>query len=66
MRRRRGSKLRVDYKNSNKSKVRANVEHVFAVMKRQFGFSKVRYKGREQKTHYLFVSSALVNLVMAK
>ncbi|MCP5443679.1 MAG: IS5 family transposase [Chromatiaceae bacterium] len=53
-------------KNRNKSKVRAKVEHLFAVMKRQFGFSKVRYKGLEKNAHHLFVSCALVNLVMAK
>jgi hypothetical protein len=32
-------------KNRNKSKVRARVEHVFAVVKRLWGFSKVRYRG---------------------
>lgn len=31
--------------NRIKSKTRSRVEHVFAVVKRQFGFSKVRYKG---------------------
>ena len=53
-------------RNRNKSKVRAKVEHLFAVMKRQFGFSKVRYKGLEKNAHHLFVSCSLVNLVMAK
>jgi IS5 family transposase len=32
-------------KNRVKSQVRAKVEHVFAVMKLKFGFTKVRYKG---------------------
>ncbi len=32
-------------KNREKSKVRARVEHVFAIIKRQWGFSKVRYRG---------------------
>lgn len=53
-------------RNRNKSKVRAKVEHVFGVMKGQFGFTKVRYKGLAKNAHHLFVSCALVNLVMAK
>lgn len=53
-------------KNRTKSRVRARVEHAFGVMKRQFGFTKVRYKGLEKNAHHLFVSCALVNLVMAK
>lgn len=53
-------------KNRNKSRVRAKVEHVFGVMKGRFGFTKVRYKGLEKNAHHLFVSCALVNLVMAK
>lgn len=53
-------------KNRNKSKVRAKVEHVFGVMKGRFGFTKVRYKGLDKNAHHLFVSCALVNLVMAK
>jgi len=53
-------------RNRRKSKVRAKVEHVFGVMKGQFGFTKVRYKGLAKNAHHLFVSCALVNLVMAK
>jgi IS5 family transposase len=52
-------------KNRNKSKVRAKVEHPFCVMKRRFGFVKVRYRGLTKNAHHLFVSCALVNLVMA-
>ena len=32
-------------KHRNKSRVRARVEHVFAVVKRLWGFGKVRYRG---------------------
>ncbi|MEX3791567.1 IS5 family transposase, partial [Paraburkholderia sp. BR14374] len=32
-------------KNRNKSRIRARVEHVFAVVKRLWGFTKVRYRG---------------------
>jgi IS5 family transposase len=53
-------------KNRSNSKVRAKVEHVFGVMKGQFGFTKVRYKGLAKNAHHLFVSCALVNLIMAK
>lgn len=53
-------------RNRQKSKVRARVEHIFGVMKGQFGFTKVRYKGLDKNAHHLFVSCALVNLVMAK
>ncbi len=53
-------------KNRTKSKVRAKVEHVFGVMKRQFGYNKVRYRGLEKNAHAVFTKCALVNLVMAK
>jgi len=53
-------------RNRNKSKVRAKVEHVFHVMKRQFGFTKVRYRGLDKNAYFLFVNCALINLVMAK
>lgn len=52
--------------NRYKSKVRAKVEHVFGVMKRQFGYNKVRYRGLEKNAHAVFTKCALVNLVMAK
>ena len=35
-------------KNRTKSKVRAKVEHTIGVIKRVFGFSKVRYRGLEK------------------
>lgn len=53
-------------RNRTKSKVRAKVEHAFRIMKRQFGFTTVRYKGLAKNAHYLFISCALTNLVMAK
>ena len=52
--------------NQYKSKTRARVEHLFGVMKRHFGFDKVRYKGLAKNAHHLFVSCALINLVIAK
>ena len=53
-------------RNRNKSRVRAKVEHVFGVLKRQFGYNKVRYKGLDKNAHAVFIKCALVNLVMAK
>jgi len=53
-------------KNRTKSRVRAKVEHVFGVMKRQFGYNKVRYRGLDKNAHAVFTKCALVNLMMAK
>ena len=36
-------------KNQNKSRIRARVEHSFGVIKRVFGFTKVRYRGLTKK-----------------
>lgn len=52
-------------RNHNKSKVRAKVEHVFHVLKRQFGFVKVRYRGLDKNANHLFAACALVNMVIA-
>jgi IS5 family transposase len=52
--------------NRYKSKIRARVEHVFGVMKRQFGFTKVRYRGLDKNAQCVFTKCALVNLVLAK
>jgi len=53
-------------KNRTKSKVRAKVEHAFFVIKRVFGFAKVRYRGLHKNAHRLFVACALANLFMAR
>ncbi len=53
-------------RNRNKSRVRAKVEHQFGIIKRQFGFNKVRYRGLDKNAHWLFITCALSNLVMAK
>lgn len=53
-------------KNRTKSGVRAKVEHTFRVLKRQFGFAKVRYRGLEKNANHLFAALALVNIVIAK
>jgi IS5 family transposase len=48
-----------------KSSVRAKVEHVFAVIKGQFGYRKTRYRGLRKQTAKLNVMFALANLVLA-
>jgi len=53
-------------RNRSKSRVRARVEHQFGIIKRQFGFNKVRYRGLGKNAHRLFVACALSNLVVAK
>jgi len=53
-------------RNHTKSKVRAKVEHLFGVIKRVFGFTKVRYRGLAKNAHALFVLCALTNLYTAR
>src|SRR5690606_36672442 len=49
-----------------KASVRAKVEHPFRVIKRQFGFVKVRYRGLAKNTAQLTTLFALSNLWMAR
>ena len=53
-------------RNRTKSKVRAKVEHVFLVIKRIFGWAKVRYCGLAKNTHWLYISCGLANLYVAR
>ena len=53
-------------RNRTKSSVRSCVEHVFHVLKSQFGYTKVRYKGLDKNVNHLFAALAPINLVMAK
>ena len=49
-----------------KASLRAKVEHVFRIVKCQFGFRKVRYKGLYKNTAQLFTLFTLANLWMGK
>lgn len=49
-----------------KASVRAKVEHPFRVIKRQFGYVKVRYRGLAKNTAQLHTLFALSNLWMAR
>ena len=53
-------------KNRNKSKIRARVEHVFAVIKRLWGFGKVRYRGLTKNATRAFTALALANIYMSR
>jgi IS5 family transposase len=53
-------------KNRTKSRVRSKVEHVFAVLKLKFGFTKVRYRGLAKNANRLFATCALVNLFLVR
>jgi IS5 family transposase len=53
-------------KNRIKSQVRSKVEHAIGVIKRVFGFQKVRYRGLAKNLHRLEVTAALANLFMVR
>jgi IS5 family transposase len=48
-----------------KAGVQAKVEHPFQVIKRQFGFAKVRYRGLKKIMAKLFTLFAMSNICMA-
>lgn len=52
--------------NRAKSKIRARVGHVFAVVKRLWGFSKVRYRGLAKNATRSFVALGLANFYLAR
>lgn len=53
-------------KNKRFGKVRAKVEHVFRVLKCQFGYRKVRYRGINKNGAQVFALLALANLFLAR
>ena len=52
--------------NRARSRVRARGEHAFHVVKRLWGFSKVRYRGLAKNTARLFTAFALANLYLLR
>jgi transposase, IS5 family len=52
-------------RNRTKSRTRARVEHAFLVLKRLWGFDKVRYRGLAKNATRTFTALAMVNLFMA-
>jgi transposase, IS5 family len=53
-------------KNRTKSQVRSKVEHVFAVIKLKFGYTKVRYRGIRKNANQVFTLCALSNLFLLR
>jgi IS5 family transposase len=53
-------------KNRNKSKIRSRVEHVFAVVKRLWGFAKVRSRGLAKNATRAFTALALANIYLSR
>ncbi len=52
--------------NRARSRVRARVEHVFHVVKRLWGFAKVRYRGLAKNTARALTTFALANLYLVR
>lgn len=52
--------------NRSRSRVRARVEHVFHVVKRLWGFTKVRYRGLAKNTTRAWTVFALANLYLLR
>ena len=52
--------------NRNKSRIRSRVEHVFGVVKRLWGFGKVRYRGLAKNATRAFTALALANIFLAR
>jgi IS5 family transposase len=61
-----GKRRALDKAEAMKASVRSKVEHPFRVIKCQFGFIKVRYRGLAKNTAQLVTLFALSNLWMAR
>ena len=63
-----GRPLSISQRRRNRrfGKIRAKVEHVFRVMKCQFGYRKVRYRGIAKNGAQVFALLALANLFLAR
>ncbi|WP_340123687.1 IS5 family transposase [Methylobacter svalbardensis] len=53
-------------RNRKQSSVRARVEHVFRVIKQQFGFQKTRYRGLEKNASQVHLLVGLANLYLLR
>lgn len=53
-------------RNRKQSSIRARVEHVFRVIKRQFGFIKTRYRGLKKNAAQVNMLVGLANLYMPR
>jgi IS5 family transposase len=53
-------------KNRSMSRIRARAEHVFCVVKRLWGFSKVRYRGLAKNATRAFTALELANICVGR
>ena len=51
---------------TGKARIRAVAEHPYRVLKRQFGYTKVRYRGIAKNTAQIVTLLALTNLWMVR
>ena len=56
----------IELAEKHKASVRAKIEHPFRVIKRQFGYVKLRYRGLMKNTAQLMTLFALSSLGMAR
>jgi IS5 family transposase len=63
-----GRPLSISQRRRNRrfGKIRAQVEHVFRVVKCRFGYRKVRYRGIAKNGAQVFALVALANLFLAR
>ena len=54
------------HRNARTGPIRAKVEHVFRVLKCQFGYRKARYRGIAKNGAQVFALLALANLFLAR
>ena len=59
-------KRALEQREKGKASIRAKVEHPFRVIKRQFGLTKVRFRGMAKNTAHVITLFALSNLWMAR
>jgi transposase, IS5 family len=56
----------IQAKNRTKSRIRSRVEHSIGVIKRVFGFNKVRYRALAKNAHRVFATAALANIFLVR
>ncbi|MDP0590015.1 MAG: transposase [Candidatus Endonucleobacter bathymodioli] len=53
-------------RNLQQSKIRARIEHLFRILKYQFGYRKVRYRGLEKNRVQVISLMAMANLYLQR
>jgi transposase, IS5 family len=60
------TKEAIKAKNRTKSRIRSRVEHSIGIIKRVFGFTKVRYRGLAKNANRVWVTAALANVFLVR